>query len=474
MHGFRTAAAALFAILVVTPLAAQQTGDPFPEPIPARQGAVEVPVETVASFPDVGGQPARMQKLVHEPGTDRLFLNDQRGPIYVVGADGAVSEYLDVDAEAWGVEVESSGREQGVQSFAFHPQFGEEGAPGYGKLYVWTDTEDTDREPDFRPGDGNDSHDTVLLEFTAEDPTADRYDGGAPRELARFEQPFGNHNGGDVAFDPTASPDDPDFGLLYVGVADGGAGGDPYDLSQDLGSGFGKIFRIDPLGSDGRTGEYGIPSDNPYAGDGDDGTLGEIFARGLRNPQHLAWDPATGRMYVADIGQNTVEEVSPVTAGADLGWNDWEGSFRFLGRQGVSLEDPRGDADVTYPVAEYDHEDPLLTGRAAVTGLVVHRHGAAGPLADRLVFGDLPSGEIFHVSADDPPDGGQEAVRRVLLREGEGSATTLLELVRAANRRQDRSASGRVDLRMAAGPDGRIFLLNKHDGILRAIVPDGG
>ncbi|MFW6193407.1 MAG: PQQ-dependent sugar dehydrogenase [Gemmatimonadota bacterium] len=471
MRMLRLTAATAVLLLGAGPILAQETGDPFPEPIGQGGDAVTVDVVEFASIPDVDGEPARMHKMTHEPGTDRLFLNDQRGTIYIVGEDGSVTEYVDVDAPEWGVSVDASWREMGVQSFAFHPEFSEEGSDGYGKLYVWTDTDVTDPEPDF-PGRGEEvAHHTVLLEFTASDAGAEAYDGVAPRELARFEQPFANHNGGDIAFNPLAEPGDADYGLLYVGNGDGGSGGDPLDLAQDLTSGFGKILRIDPLGSDGRTGEYGIPDDNPFAGD--DAALDEIYAYGLRNPQHLAWDAATGQMFAADIGQNTVEEVSPVSAGADLGWNDWEGSFRFVGRSGVSVDDPRGDPDVTYPVAEYDQEDELLIGNSAVTGLEIYRQDAVPALNGRLLFGDLPSGEIFHVDADELPDGGQEALGRVLLRHEGGEARTLLELVQEKNREQEREVAERVDLRMAAGPDGRIFLLNKHDGTLRAIVSGG-
>ena len=150
------------------------------------------------------------------------------------------------------------------------------------------------------------------MEFTARDAGAATYDGGAPCVLLRVEQPFGNHNGGYITFNPLADPGDPDFGLLYVGVADGGSGGDPMNLAQDLGRVFGKILRIDPLGDDSRNGRYGIPADNPYAEAGS-GALGEIFASGLRNPQGLAWDRANGNMFVTDIGQNIVEEISLVT-----------------------------------------------------------------------------------------------------------------------------------------------------------------
>lgn len=113
----------------------------------------------------------------------------------------------------------------------------------------------------------------------------------------------------------------------------------------------------------------------------------------------------------------------------------------------------------------------MLVSRAAVTGLEVYRDGPVSALDGLLLFGDLPAGEIFHVSADDLPDGGQDPIRRVLLDDGSGEAKTLLQLVQETNEAQGREQAGRVDLRMARGPDGRVFLLNKHDGTLRAIVP---
>ena len=131
------------------------------------------------------------------------------------------------------------------------------------------------------------------------------YDGGPPRELFRVEQPFTNHNGGQIGFNPTVLPQDPDFRLLYIGSSDGGAGGDPLDLSQNIGSVFCKMLRIDPPGGNSRNGEYGIPEDNPFASDGDLETLDEIYAYGVRNPQRFAGGPWNGHMFLADIGQQT-------------------------------------------------------------------------------------------------------------------------------------------------------------------------
>ena len=313
---------------------------------------------------------------------------------------------------------------------------------------------------DFVPSGTGHTHDTVLLEWTARNPAAPFYDGGAPRELFRAAHPFGNHHGGQIAFNPLARAGNPDFGLLYVGFADGGSGGDPYNHGQNLSSAFAKILRIDPLGKNSANGRYGIPASNPFATDGKDDTLGEIYAYGVRNPQRFSWDAKTGAMYVADIGQNIVEEISPVTAGANLGWNKWEASFTYAGREGVGTANPRGDAALTYPIAEYDHKDRLFEpapavpaqpgparggSRAAITGVYAYRQNTVKALSNKLIFGDNPSGEIFYVDADNPPKGGQELIRENNTATGQPPAT-------------------RADLRLGMGPDGQLFVMNKRDG----------
>ncbi len=458
--------------LAASPLSAQTTTDPFPEPISATDGAIVVNYAEFASIPDMGGQPARLMLLVDEPGTRRIFVNDMRGPIYSVSYDGrTVAPYVDVNDPRWGVNVQSGGNERGVQSFAFHPQFAQAGTPGFGKFYALTDTANMDPTPDFRPaGATGNSHDTVLVEWTARTPTAAAYDGGPPRELIRWEQPFANHNAGHLTFNPLATPGSADFGLLYIGFADGGSGGDPMNLAQNKSSAFGKILRINPLGTNSANGKYGIPADNPYANDGDNATLGEIFAIGLRNPQRFAFDSKTGHMFVADIGQNVVEKVSQFSRGANLGWNKWEGSFTYEGRGGVGMSNPRGEAGITYPVVEYGQPDPLLQSQSAATMGVIYRGTEIPQLTNLLLFGDNPSGEIFYVNADSLPQGGQSAIRRILFNDN-GTPKTLLQLIQAKNTAQGRQPARRADLRFGPGPDGRVFILNKQDGTIRVLVP---
>ncbi len=453
-------------------VAAQETDDPFPEPIAVAEGLINVDFVEFATLPAINGVAARVMILVDEPGTGRMFVNDMRGPIYSVSYDGeTVIEYVDTSETRWNVNVHADGRERGMQSFAFHPQFGEVGTPGYGKFYTWTDSTNTSPTPDFPSLGDNRVHDTVLYEWTATSPGAATYDGGQPREIFRIAQPFGNHNGGQIGFNTTAEPGNDDFDLLYVGVGDGGSGGDPMNMAQDLSVGFGKILRIDPLGTDSANGQYGIPADNVFASDGDDDTLGEIYAYGMRNPQRFAWDSETGQMYMSDIGQNIVEEISPVSNGANLGWNTWEGSFRFVSRAAVRLDGQRGDPDMTFPIAEWGQPDQLLQPQSAATGLIVYRGDEIPALSNRILFGDMPQGEIFHVSADEVPDGGQAPIRRILLRDQDGEPRTLLQLVQAKNREQGMDPSPRADLRFGSGPDNQILILNKHDGVIRLLVP---
>jgi hypothetical protein len=451
--------------------------DPFPTPIGATRRVILVGFVEFATIPTGGASGTewpRMMLLVDEPGTRRLFVNTMQGMLYSISHDGkTVTSYVDINDAKWSNPVDARGSERGFQSFAFHPQFSRRGTPGYGKFYTWADSSNMTPVPDATPlGEGH-THDTVLLEWSAHDAAATTYDGSPPREMFRVADPFPNHNGGQIAFNPLTRPGTPDFGLLYVGLADGGSRGpgDPYGHAQSLASAFGKILRLDPLGRNSRNGKYGIPASNPFASDGKDDTLGEIYAYGVRNPQRFSWDAKNGTMYVADIGDQIVEEISPVTAGANLGWNKWEGSYRYANRS-ITLDNPRSEAGLTWPVVEYGHQDPILPfNRYAITGVFVYRDSAIRQLAHMMIFGDNPNGEIFCVDADHLPNGGQDTIRRVMFND-KGTAKTLLQLIREKNAAQGKEAAPRADMRMGMGTNGQLFILNKRDGIIRLLVPD--
>jgi len=457
----RTLATAV-ALAVASPIAAQVTNDPFPEPIGDSWAPLVVDYTEFARVPGVDGGPPLMTNVIDEPTTSRIFVNDMNGPLTSISYDGrTVTQYVNTNDRRWGQAIQTQGQERGLQSFAFHPQFGQQGTPGYGKFYTWVDVVDTAPRADFTPLGGGDTHDLVLLEWTAGNPSAATYDGGAPRELIRIQEPYPNHNGGQLAFNTTAAPGSPDYGMLYVGVADGGSGGDPHNMAQNLGSIFGKILRIDPMGSNSTNGKYGIPADNPLVGR--TGALGEIYAYGARNPQKFAWDPDNGNFFMTDIGQNTVEMLTLVPRGANLGWNVWEGSFRYAGREGVDTRNPRSDTSVTYPVAEYGQPDPLLQGQSAAVGLAVYRANRIRAISNMVIWGDNPSGEVFAVPADDLPRGGQAPIRRVLFND-EGQPKTLLQLVQ-----KHVPSANQPDLRLGVGPEGAVFLLDKADGIVRRL-----
>jgi glucose/arabinose dehydrogenase len=194
---------------------------------------------------------------------------------------------------------------------------------------------------------------------------------GTRRTLLTQEQPFANHNGGDV----TVGPD----GMLYVGLGDGGSGGDPLGAGQDLGTFLGKLLRIDPAGD-----PYTVPADNPFADD--PAARGEIWAYGLRNPWRFTFDAATGDLWIGDVGQDAREEIDRIPAGTgggqNFGWSRMEGTLAYGGGT-----EPEGHVP---PVYEY-----ATTGdRCSVTGGYVYRGTAIPDLDGFYVFSDYCEGTI--------------------------------------------------------------------------------
>jgi hypothetical protein len=190
-------------ILVVTAGFAQRTSDPFPEPIPATDQVITVKFVEFATIPDFVGAPAvprgggeavapapappRIMTMLYEAGSRRYFASDMNGKLFAISSDGkTITPYLDLTAPAWKVDVQAQGTERGLQSFAFHPQFNQAGARGFGKFYTYTDTSNMNVPGDFKPAIAARTHDIIVLEWTAKTPTAATYDGGTPRELIRI------------------------------------------------------------------------------------------------------------------------------------------------------------------------------------------------------------------------------------------------------------------------------------------------
>jgi glucose/arabinose dehydrogenase len=221
----------------------------------------------------------------------------------------------------------------------------------------------------------NQSGDSRLDEYEMDGTSADA---GTRRNLLEVAQPYSNHNGGNVVTGPD--------GLLYFGLGDGGSGGDPHNHGQDRSTLLGDLLRIDPQPGGGAA--YRVPEDNPFVDDGD--ARPEIWIYGLRNPWRFSFDRATDDLWIADVGQNAVEEIDRLpfdeAAGANLGWRVFEGTQRHAD----------GDADnAVPPVYEYPHD-----GRCSITGGYVYRGTEIDGLAGAYLYGDFCDGVIRAIALD--------------------------------------------------------------------------
>lgn len=478
----------LVALSLLTAAAVGQTNNPIAGSIDRTDFSVRI--EPFVTLPDSGSgnaAPPRLNLLTTaNDGSGRLFVNDQRGPLYTIAPDRSVGEYLDL--RDYPLNVTTATGEQGFQSFAFHPDFANIGATGFGRFYTIHSSSNRTPTADFTPGGGSNTHDSVLLEWQAADPTANTFtaaNAAVPfRELLRIQQPFTNHNAGQISFNPNAASGHADRGNLYLAFGDGGSGGDPLEHGQNPGTPYGSILRIDPLGSNSSNGRYGSPADNPFVGDGNAATLDEVYAYGFRNPQRFTWDTAgNGEMFIADIGQNNVEEIDIGESGGNFGWDEREGSFVYFDggpNNGAVGANSRGDAATTgftYPTAEYDHTGSIadlpadtVAGNRAVTVGDVLRGGSIPDLEGMLLFGDFPTGAIFILDADAPPDGGQGGIRDLRLIDPDGDEVRLLDLIREARAARGLSSVNRTDLRFSFNTPDEIYILNKQDGIIRRLT----
>jgi glucose/arabinose dehydrogenase len=292
-------------------------------------------------------------------GSGMLFANEQDGVIRVIGPDGAVraQPFLDIRS------LVLSGGERGLLGLAFHPGF-----PDQPRVFV-----DYTRVPDGA---------TVIAEFRA---NADRADPASQRVLLLIPQPFANHNGGQLAFGPD--------GYLYIGMGDGGSGGDPFGNGQNTHALLGKILRIDVDGASASGRAYAIPRDNPFASGGIRPGAGapEVWAYGLRNPWRFSFDAANGDLYIGDVGQGSWEEIDRQRAGSrggeNYGWNAMEGDHCY--RSGCD------SGRYVKPIAEYGHDQGC-----AVIGGYVYRGTQQPILRGAYVFSDNCSGFLWTLQFD--------------------------------------------------------------------------
>jgi glucose/arabinose dehydrogenase len=278
---------------------------------------------------------------------------EQRGAVWTF-EDGQLQEtpYLDLRDR-----VDDSGFEQGLLGLAFHPDFARNGL-----LFV-----------NYTNAGGN----TVVSRLTAS-AGAGQVDPGTEEVILRIDQPFSNHNGGDLVFGPD--------GYLYISTGDGGAAADPFGNGQRLDTLLGKLLRIDVEVGD----PYAIPGDNPFA---TGGGLPEIWAYGLRNPWRFAFDPLTDDLYIGDVGQNAWEEVDFLPADfsgpRNFGWNVREGTHTFAGPAAPDMIDP---------VAEYANG---AGGTCSVTGGAVLRSPSLPDWNGVYLFADYCSGQVWGLVRDE-------------------------------------------------------------------------
>ena len=276
-----------------------------------------------------------------------VYIAQQSGKILRLGINGdgnlqAIGTTLDLSSDI------STGNEQGLLGFDF--------SPDGSKLYAsYTNT------------DG----DTRVVEYPFANGTANK---AAARTVLAVDQPYSNHNGGQITFGPD--------NMLYIGLGDGGSAGDPENHAQDLTTLLGKMLRINPAPNGASP--YSIPAGNPFAGQS--GKRGEIWHYGLRNPWRWSFDRTNGELWIGDVGQDACEEIDHVAAGrnaVNFGWRLREGNHAYNG--GAK---PSGAED---PVYELSHAD----GNRAVTGGYVYRGAAVRGLAGTYIFGDFAKGRLL-------------------------------------------------------------------------------
>jgi glucose/arabinose dehydrogenase len=306
------------------------------------------PAPSVSEAPDTVRVALTKVATVEQPlaiairrGDPSLYTAEKTGRVVAI-RDGKVEArpVLDLSDDV------SLGGEQGLLGLAF--------SPDGRSLYV-----------NYTDGDG----DTRIVGYTMR---GDRAVVSSRRQVLFVDQPYENHNGGDLVFGPD--------GDLYIGLGDGGSGGDPHGNGQSLGTLLGKMLRIRPTPAGAEP--YRVPADNPFVGDPE--ARPEIWAYGLRNPWRYSFDPATGDLWIADVGQSDWEEVDRLPAGsaggANFGWNLLEGTHRFAGA---------APAGAVPPVYEYSHASGCV-----VIGGDVYRGSAIPALVGNYVFADFCSGTL--------------------------------------------------------------------------------
>jgi glucose/arabinose dehydrogenase len=430
--------------------------NPIPDPIPMSDLVVEL--EVVAQIPpsDTASPFTRITKLAPQPETGKLFVVDLRGKLYRLDESkseaGSRSEvYLDLTRLRPNT-LYRPGHASGFGSFAFHPDFMKNGL-----LYTVHTEQPGSGAPDFSfPDSIKVVTQGVVTEWKAKMPGAFPFEGDS-RELFRVNMPSQIHGIQEITFNPHSTPGDKDFGMMYIGIGDGGSAENGFGfLCHSLEKIWGTVLRIDPRGTDAPNGHYGIPKDNPFVKQSNPNVNKAIFAYGFRNPHRITWSKK-GEMIVPNVGHHSIEALYVIKPGSDCGWPMREGSFVIDPSQNMHniYPVPADDAknNITYPVAEYDHDEG-----DAIAGGFDYWGTKVPELNGKFFFGDIVRGRLFFIETKGLKPGGRALIQewRVSVN---GSIKTLRELcgTEKVDERFGRDAKG--ELYITTKPDGKVYRL---------------
>jgi glucose/arabinose dehydrogenase len=363
------AALLVLSLSVILPVTAQEETEEYSVGVELVAEGLSAPV-FLTTAPDDSG---------------RLFVVDQAGVIRIITADGELlpEPFLDLTGQI--VPLRTDYDERGVLGLAFHPDYANNG-----RFFVYYTAPLREDAP------AGWDHTNVVAEFNVMPDNPDMADLASLKTVLQMDQPQFNHNAGHIAFGPD--------GYLYIPIGDGGGANDVDEghtpdigNAQDLTNLHGSILRIDV---NGEPGQYTIPADNPFVGEGDN-AADEIFAYGFRNPYHISFDRGgNGELFAADAGQDEYEEVSIVTASGNYGWNIKEGTHCFdpQNPEEAAAECPStgaNDEALIDPIIEYGHSEVGVV----IVGGYIYRGTMMPDLEGYYIFGDYTS------SQEGPPDG---------------------------------------------------------------------
>ena len=424
--------------------------NPIPEGIPMSDLVVKM--ELVKQMPPTSDQKplTRITKFASHPNTKAFYVLDLRGKLYRLKNNDA-EVYMDMQ-KLMPNFINAPGHATGFGSFAFHPEFETNGL-----LYTTHTEKPGSAKADFFYEDSlNVKLQWVVSEWKTDEPGGFPFS-GKRRELFRVNMVGQSHGVQEITFNPLAKPGDDEYGLLYIGIGDGGSA-ERGILHINIGPEniWSSIVRIDPRGRNSTNQQYGIPESNPFAQSDNPRALGEVYAYGFRNPHRISWTQS-GKMLASNIGQHNIEELNLILPGHDYGWPTREGSFVINLKESTRDLYPLAPDDevygMDYPVAEYDHDE----GNAIIGGYE-YRGDAIPALKGKYLFGDMVNGRLFYVEVDEIQPSAPAVMKEWKISLN-GRVTSFKELCDDARLSMRFGRDHKGDIYISTMPDGKIYKL---------------